>query len=93
MQPSNQAYEFDALNPNHKKWDEMDGEKQQAAATLGYSPESWNPDNWAQGQLVVTSLVKDKNWQDLGEPQQVAAKTLGFSPEKWGQVHSIINQS
>lgn len=92
MQPSNSHYEFDALNPAHKKWDEMDGDKQQAAAVLGYSPETWNPENWAQGQLVVTSLLKDKSWQDLDETKQDAAKKVGLSPEKWGQVHSILNQ-
>jgi hypothetical protein len=92
MDPSNESNAWDALNPAHSKWNDLDGQAKEAAAMLGYTQDSWNPDNWGKGQLVVTSLVKDKTWMDLEPPQRDAAKVLGFSEEKWAHIHSLLHQ-
>lgn len=82
--------EWDALNPQHTKWNELDGHAKEAAAMLGYTQESWNPENWGDGRLVVSHLVKDKEWSELEPPQRDAAKVLGFSQEKWHKLHSLL---
>ena len=92
MQPSNEYTEWDAINPGHAKWNDLDGRAKEAAATLGYTQETWNPENWGQGRLVVTSLVKEKSWNDLESPQRDAAKLLAFSQEKWDKLHGLLHQ-
>ena len=93
MQPSNEHQAWDALSPGHQKWNELDGHAKEAAAILGYTEETWNPENWGQGQLVVSTLLKDKHWNELMAPQRDAAKILGLSEERWEHVHNIIHNS
>lgn len=82
--------QMDALNPDHAKWIDLDPYVKEAAALIGYTDKTWDPEHWDKGRLLVTPLVKEKGWSDLEPPQRDAAKLVGFNEPKWTQVRSQL---
>lgn len=55
-------------------WDQLPGDAQNAANTLGYNQSNWE-EGWASCQ--------DKWWEDLNTSEKEAATTLGWDKDGW----------
>ena len=58
-------------------WDNLPTNVQDAAATLAYTKDSWDNDEWV--------LTKSLFWSQLTEEERNAADTMGYNEETWNE--------
>ena len=70
-----EAADFEPNTYEEYEWDELPTHVQEAATTLGYSPQLWDSDG--------DPFSEELYWEELTEHQRRAATILGYNEQSW----------